>query len=147
MPVADVLAWCLMPNHFHFLLQLKEGVEPQKFSAQYRVLLSSYTRGVNKEKGWSGSLFQQNSKAKPLDARKGYPYICFQYIHQNPLRAGLVKELLHWPYSSYQEYMRKRPFNIAQLALAECLLGVPLQPDEFKMESQLAVPDHWRLVL
>jgi putative transposase len=46
-PVADLLAWCLMPNHFHFLLQLKQGRQPQEFSTQYRIVLSSYFRGIN----------------------------------------------------------------------------------------------------
>lgn len=146
-PVADMLAWCLMPNHFHFLLQLRSGTAPQHFSSAFRVLLSSYTRGINKERGWTGSIFQQNSKAKALDARKGYPYICFQYIHQNPLRAGLAEDLLYWPYSSYQEYAGKRFFGIVQKALAENLLSIPSQPDAFAQETELLVPDHWRSVL
>ncbi|EMR03813.1 Transposase [Cesiribacter andamanensis AMV16] len=146
-PVADVLAWCLMPNHVHLLLQLKKNREPQEFSTHYRVLLSSYSRGINKERGWSGSLFQQNSKFKPLDGRKGYPYICFHYIHQNPLRAGLVQELTAWPYSSIQEYVGKRPFGIVQQQVAAELLGISGEVEQFLQESALVIPEQWKGVL
>ena len=67
-PVCDILAYCLMPNHFHFLIHMNEesakiavrksgGIEVNKFSNGLRTVLSSYTRGVNIEQERTGTLF------------------------------------------------------------------------------------------
>ena len=56
----DILAYCLMPNHFHFLISTKTTFDPKKFSDSLRTLLSSYTRAILKQEGITGSLFQQN---------------------------------------------------------------------------------------
>jgi REP element-mobilizing transposase RayT len=70
-PVCDILAWCLMPNHFHFLIHanasstpvIKDGsVDRQRFSQGIKQLLSSYAKGINKQEGRTGSLFQQKTK-------------------------------------------------------------------------------------
>lgn len=69
LPVSDILAWCLMPNHFHFLIAANKNTckqaEKQKlnisqFSENLRLLLSQYTQAINKEQNLSGSLFRQN---------------------------------------------------------------------------------------
>jgi putative transposase len=71
-PFCDILGWCLMPNHFHFLvhaqagaiIEIKDGSFPrQQFSQSIKQLLSAYTKSVNKEFGFTGSLFQQKTKA------------------------------------------------------------------------------------
>src|SRR5689334_25089416 len=74
-PYCDLLCWCLMPNHFHFLVNANEkSVEPipnatipiQKMSEGIRLLLSSYAKGLQKQTGVKGNLFQQKTKAKPV---------------------------------------------------------------------------------
>jgi putative transposase len=118
-PVCDIIAYCLMPNHFHFLIQPNSssvgernsfGAKPmQELAYQIGILLSSYSQAINKERKTSGSLFQQKTKAKILSemsngSRISYFEQCFHYIHQNPIVAGLVKEVADWPYSSYLDY-------------------------------------------
>ncbi len=112
----ELLAYCLMPNHFHFLIQAndstvktveKAGIEQNMFSESIRILLSSYTQAINKQENRTGSLFTQNTKAKSLNyfpSKIDYGLICFNYIHQNPLQGGLVDKLEDWPYSSFKEY-------------------------------------------
>ena len=80
-PVADILSYCLMPNHFHWLIMLKEkGIEDtgiknpniirsdkknqQQISQSIAILLRSYTRAVNKQEHRSGSLFRHKTKLK-----------------------------------------------------------------------------------
>src|SRR5579863_6023331 len=67
-PKCDMMAWCLMPNHFHFLVHAnsnstqitKDGsFERQQFSQGTKMLLSSYSKAVNKQQKRTGSLFQQ----------------------------------------------------------------------------------------
>jgi putative transposase len=81
-----------MPNHFHFLVSTKSDFNSVKFSNAFRTLLSSYTRAIQKQENMTGSLFQQNTKAKELTDNK-YASSCFHYIHQNPFRSQLVDKL------------------------------------------------------
>ena len=96
-PHTEFICYCLMPNHFHFLIYTPMNFENSKFSNEFRILLSSYTRAINKQENRTGSLFQQNSKAKCLtyDSKRSpdYGLICFNYIYQNPLLAGLVEKM------------------------------------------------------
>lgn len=96
--MADLLAYGLMPNHFHLMIQVTEkSVQPVKIGSLMstkirnviRIIQSSYTQAINKENNFSGSLFQQNTKYKTLDSVL-HQIICFHYLHQNPLKAKLV---------------------------------------------------------
>jgi len=119
LPVAKIVSYCLMPNHFHFIIMATEGSikERAAFGGRpmqelpYRtgILISSYAQAINKQNGTTGSLFQQKTKAKILREEvngksESYLETCFFYVHQNPLEAGLVKNLSEWPYSSYPDY-------------------------------------------
>lgn len=109
-PTADILSWCLMPNHFHLLIHANErSVEPiqhgslqcQRFSNGIRMLLSSYTKAINKQEGKTGNLFQQKTKAKEiLRTDEWQLLIAFHYIYQNPLKAKLVSKMEDWRFSS-----------------------------------------------
>jgi putative transposase len=136
-PYADVIAWCLMPNHFHFMLyinteelEIEENknytyTKTRSINNSFAILLRSYTRSVHNQNKITGSLFQQGTKAVCLTDQTGYapawfqseygtiinipdpekehPQICFNYIHQNPVKAGLVKLAKNWVYSSYRD--------------------------------------------
>lgn len=131
LPFGDLLSWCLMPNHFHWQFYVKTTALPRHrvakrptdcnklvtLNTSIGVLLRSYTRGINKELNWSGSLFRNETKAKgklldelitanhPLFLNTGfYDHICFDYIHQNPVKANLVREASRWRFSSAREY-------------------------------------------
>lgn len=96
----DILAYCLMPNHFHILLRPnKQGCElvkpgglatttQQVLSRKLATIQSSYTQALQKQENFKGSLFQQKSKAKQLDfvatVGPNHTAICLHYIHQNP---------------------------------------------------------------
>lgn len=103
-PNCDVIAYCLMPNHFHLLISTNESV--QKVSSGLKILLSSYTRGVNAEQNRVGSLFQQNTKKKIINVNDNGKYLkrVFDYIHNNPVNAKLCNSAEDWSYSSYNEY-------------------------------------------
>jgi putative transposase len=112
-PCGNILAWCLMPNHFHFLIHVNDdGLRPIKsggilmpaITNAFRLLQSSYAKGINKEQNRTGNLFQQKTKAKCTNEAKDYSLIAFHYIHQNPVIAGLVKKPGDWQYSSFNDY-------------------------------------------
>ena len=121
-----------MPNHFHLLVHANDAsvvivrdgsFERQQFSQGMKMLLSSYTKGVNREQGCSGSLFQQKTKAKCV-TEKEYALTAFHYIHQNPLKAGLVGKMEDWPYSSFIDYIGRRNGTICKKNIANLYLNV-----------------------
>jgi putative transposase len=146
--LCDILAYCLMPNHFHLLIYIpttSEGLNfipnqnQQLLVRKIGTLLSSYSQAVNKQEGKSGSIFQQKTKSKILNSNN-YSTTCFHYIHQNPFRANLVSKIEDWPYSSFQDYLEGES-NICNIAMARELLEIPAMKDQFYNESYLVL-DH-----
>lgn len=158
LPFADVLAWCLMPNHFHLMVHVnhaeidellfygKSGSKSEgdfeinpnnnntplsrattciSFNKSLGIMLASYTRAINIQECFSGSLFRQKTKAICLTCidgvtpawhtvtgitkinsaapEKQYPNSCFNYIAFNPVKAGLVNNTQEWEFSSFSD--------------------------------------------
>lgn len=131
-PRCGLLAWCLMPNHFHFLVYTTEPscatLDRANLSVQYltegiRLALSTYTKGMNSLYNRTGNLFQQKTKAKILEDER-YPLTVFNYIHYNPVMASLAKEAKDWPYSSYHEYAGNPGYSFCDQNIAEKMLDV-----------------------
>ena len=117
----EFLAYCLMPNHFHFMVYVKNNELSQeennnRIINHFATLLRSYTRAINIQQKRTGSLFRQKTKSKNLyeygkrkiiigapPSRNNYAYNCLNYIHMNPVKAGLVKRLEDWEFSSFRE--------------------------------------------
>jgi putative transposase len=130
----DLLCYCLMPNHFHFMLiPNEEGCKNiilgervthmQTLSMVIGKTLSSYTKAINIQNQTSGNLFQKKTQAKCLtaddrDQLTYYLLTCFHYIHQNPLQANLVKKLKDWNYSSYPDYYGYRNGTLCNKVIA-----------------------------
>ena len=100
----DLLAYCLMPNHFHFLIYIKCDDFGSRIMMPFMV---SFTRSINHQEKRVGSLFQGTYKAKLIDNDESLIHVS-RYIHLNPFRAGLVKNLENWKYSSYPDYLGLR---------------------------------------
>ncbi len=134
-----ILAYCLMPNHFHWLIYINKDPLLKKIHplvSKIATLLSSYTQAINKQTGRSGSLFRQKTKAVPLDTQR-YALTCFHYIHQNPIRAGLVSEMGYWPYSSFLDYAGKRDGTLIDKQLTFQTLNI--RQHSFISQSQDAL--------
>ncbi len=130
-PVCDTFAYCLMPNHFHFLIRVLpenklEKYFQQKYERRYKKaflnfqtfgklvskefsnLFSSYTQAFNTQKGRIGSLFNPNFKQKKIDSEK-YLIKTVHYIHNNPIHHGFVGKIEDWKYSSYLALITTKP--------------------------------------
>ena len=172
LPYADVLAWCLMPNHFHLMVHVRavevavgkgfastgerggfaldrEGFAssetlshpapgetlPKKtrtLNHSVGIMLRSYTNAINKQEKRSGSLFRKQTKAECVNCPEGlspsfintktgtllavphmeYQQVCFDYIHNNPVKAGLVNSQTDWEFSSAKDYAGLRNGSI-----------------------------------
>ena len=107
----STLAYCLMPTHFHFVVKITTD-DCVSLKKSIATLLSCYIKAINREYTRHGSLFQPRSKAKEVDDEK-YLLTLITYVHQNPVRAKLVKGLSDWKYSSYAELVGIRDGTLA----------------------------------
>lgn len=101
------------------------------------MLLSSYARAINIRFERTGSLFQQNTKLKLTSGESlldDYSLICFNYIHYNPVKSGLVKSPDEYEFSSYNDFITNNPNSICNLELARKLLSLD-QNELFKFNS------------
>ena len=149
-PAAEIIAWCLMPNHFHFLIVanerscelINEKHRPnvQLLSKNIGTVLSSYTKAINKEFNQRGNLFSHNTKAKCLNDEVNncdYAITCFHYIHQNSLTAKLCNNLNEWKFSSYPDYAGKRNGVLINKELASELIN--FDTDNFETQSRTVI--------
>jgi putative transposase len=128
-PNCDLLAYCLMSNHFHFLIQTNEkslenvrigNIDLIKITNSFRLLLSEFAKEINVKYHRSGSLFRQKTKFKLVD--NGDPMYLknlIKYVFHNPLEAKLVSHLNDWEYSSYIDMIGKRKGKLCDLDLCK----------------------------
>jgi hypothetical protein len=132
---AHLVGYCIMPNHFHFLIVPKHPVlvdltptnkvlprlPTDEISEAIRILLMGFTKGYNKTFGITGSRFQQHTRCKfhHLGLAHG-----LTYLHNNPVEANLVKHPGEWGYSSFNEYsgLMSSEDCICNIALGKSLL-------------------------
>ena len=97
----SVFGWCLMGNHVHMLL--KEGKE--SISDTMRRIGVSYVLFYNDKYLTSGHLFEGRFRSEPVNS-EAYLKTVVRYIHQNPVKAGLVNRVEEWKWSSCRGYYR-----------------------------------------
>ncbi|PWS32807.1 transposase [Pedobacter paludis] len=102
-PCAEVYAYVLMPNHFHFFLKVTNQVDFEKGIKNFFI---SYSKVINLKYERVGSLFQGRYKSKKIDSESYYTRI-ITYIHQNPVQDNLVAYMGQYKYSSYQAYLSR----------------------------------------
>lgn len=95
-------AYCLMSNHIHLLLREEE----EELGIIMRRIGASYVYWYNGKYGRCGHLFQDRYKSETVEDDR-YLLTVLRYIHQNPLKAGLARDLKDYKWSSYSEYIKK----------------------------------------
>ena len=95
----QLLAYCLMDNHIHLLLEELEDLG----TAMKRITVG-YVLWHNHQYGRTGHLFQNRYSSEPVED-DAYLVTVARYIHQNPVKAGMVKKADSYPWSSYRHYM------------------------------------------
>ena len=106
-PIADTFAYCLLPNHFHILIQVKEqqGEDIKLASQQFANFFNSYTKSINKAYQRTGSLFEKRFGRTLIESHEQLQWLVI-YIHRNPQKHGLVADFRHYRYSSYPTLLK-----------------------------------------
>lgn len=133
-PVAETFAYCLMPNHFHLMVRVREEdvvfnfIKSRKpslqgfqtlegfskiISRQFSHLFNGYSQAYNKKYDRRGSLFIPNFKRKLIN-NDAYFIRLIAYIHNNPIHHGFVKDLNDWPHSSWHSYLVNKRTKLAR---------------------------------
>jgi REP element-mobilizing transposase RayT len=121
----EIVAYCLMPNHYHLLVHLKTD----DLSALMQPLALSYTKAINKRYTRVGSLFQGRFKAICVD-RDDYLLHLSRYIHLNPVAARLAGRPEDWEFSSYLEFIGRRNGTLPK---PEAVLSQFPSPDAYRL--------------
>ena len=99
-----IIAYCLMPNHYHFLLR-QDG--ETLVSVFMQAVFNSYTKAFNKKYARTGTLFEERFRAIAVAQYDYLLHLC-RYIHSNPVNGGLTKDPGEWPFSNYLEWVGRR---------------------------------------
>jgi REP element-mobilizing transposase RayT len=108
----DTFAYCLLENHFHFLVRPKIHC-PETISERMRRFFISYSMAINIQEKRKGNLFQRGFKRKIIDDER-YLYAVVYYIHSNPVHHKLAKDLKEYPYSSYFQLTNVNETNLCR---------------------------------
>ena len=125
--IAETFAWCLMKNHFHFLIRIKEQecikIEKSKngkllknldqnfLSRQFGNLFNAYSQSFNSRTKRTGGLFQTPFKRKLIITEDYFTTVIF-YIHNNPVKHGFCERMIDYPWSSYATIISFTPTKL-----------------------------------
>jgi putative transposase len=150
-PISETYAYCLLHNHLHFFLRIRnkseiarnnEGDKDAKVLLQtspgqhFSNLFNAYAKTINNTFNRTGSLFQHPFGRIPVTNQK-YCEGLIRYIHQNPQHHGFVKDFREWPFSSFHTLQARGHHNPAGFI---SLTKVDADPRQF--ESHFKAPDY-----
>ncbi len=130
LPVCRIYAYCLMPDHFHLVIEVRHEEELQilwrkngskiiltademalKTSKAFGNFFSSYTQSFNKVYNRKGSLFIPVMKTGLINDESSFCKV-IHYTHANPVHHGFTKTFDAWPHSSYKIFLSNSPTKI-----------------------------------
>lgn len=109
LPIADVYAYCLLKNHFHIVLKIKDKVDlPEKLKEKIHLpfsnLFNSYSKSINKAYNRTGSLFQEHLQRNRIED-ENYLKQLIIYVHLNPVKHKFSERFETYLHSSYRSYL------------------------------------------
>lgn len=154
-PVAETYAYCLMKNHFHFLIRIRDeetikdrmwqnpnSLSVSEFcSKQLSNCFNAFTKAMNKRYHLTGSLFQKRFERKRVE-NKAYLLTLISYIHQNPQKHGFVEDFRDYPYSSYKSHLSEKQTRLKRMSVFELFGGkegfIQIQNQEISVDDKFA---------
>jgi putative transposase len=132
----SIIAYCLMPNHYHFLLR-QDGDLP--LCEAIRDTFNTYVQGLNKKAKRHGALFQGRFNAIMINDEEYLIHLC-RYIHRNPIDSfkPLVGRLEDWAYSNYPEWIGRRNGKLVDRNFVKGCFANGAEYEAFVMETPSA---------
>jgi REP element-mobilizing transposase RayT len=148
-PVALTFAYCLLRNHYHLLVRVRNEEEQMVYqkenqtckvsetlqvspvsqvyhpldpSRQFSHLFNAYTKAINNAYGRTGGLFEGRFKRVPVRSQQHLVYLV-TYIHRNPEKHGFVDDFREWPYSSYHALNSEKPTRVQREEVLDWFQG------------------------
>lgn len=140
----ETLAFCLIPNHFHFLVKTKENTTNGLIVKAFSDFLNSYSKSINKALGRNGALFQRKFKRKKIDSDDYLSRIVI-YIHLNPLKHKLTNDALDWKYSSFRSYLSGNQSKLNRELVLEWFGGLDGFKQAHQANTELYIPEEFTL--
>lgn len=103
-----IIAFCIMDNHAHLLVEISEIKRLSEFMWKINFEFAKY---YNKEEKRVGVVFRNRYRLEEIYEEK-YLLRCIAYIHNNPVKAGIVKDCKEYRYSNYNEYKAKNEYIV-----------------------------------
>ncbi len=135
-PIADVYAYCLLKNHFHIVLKIKDVEHiPEKYLEKIHLPFSnffnSYSKSINKTYNRTGSLFQEHlQRNRILD--ENYLKQLIVYVHLNPIKHKFTKTFENYLHSSYKSYLSNKETSLERDFILQLFGGL----ENFKFQHQ-----------
>lgn len=107
----EVWSYCLIANHFHFLVRVLTNDTADSAMESWRRLAISYTQAINKQENRRGSLFQEHPKHL-LVSSDAHLLGLIRYIHNNPIHHGVTEQPESWRFSSYAAFFSDAPSRV-----------------------------------
>lgn len=123
--LVDIICYCLMPNHFHFLLKQNRDKGISEFISK---VTNSYTKYFNIKFRRYGPLFQGMFKAVHIETDEQLTHLS-RYIHLNPLVGFVTKDLDSYQWSSYRDYIG---LNKSSVCAKNIVLGQFKSTDDYR---------------
>jgi len=120
----SVLAFCLMTNHVHLVLQ--PGDDPSALGKLMKRLAGRQTRHVNRRAGRRGTLWESRYKSSPIETDR-YLLACCRYVELNPLRARMVSAPEDYAWSSVRQRLGLEPAWVDRDPSFEALARSPAE--------------------
>lgn len=108
----DIYSYCIMSNHAHFLVR----AELRVLSVFMASILAEYAAYYNFKHNRNGHVFQNRFLSECINDER-YFWSCMRYIHLNPVKAGMVKGIAKYKYSSVREYLDEIPEILSDKAI------------------------------
>lgn len=131
--IVEIIAFCLMGNHFHFLVKQARDNGVSKFMANF---MNSYTKYFNTKYQRVGPLFQGAFKAVHIESDEQLLHVS-RYIHLNPVSGFKVKpdELKDYQWSSYPSYIGVSDLNLIDKDIVMDFFKKPVKYEEFVLDQ------------
>lgn len=97
----EILAICILPNHFHTIWKLPEGDD--NYPKRWRLIKAYFTKRLKSDFGYKHKVWQNRYWEHTIEGERDFQ-ACFDYVHYNPVHHALVKDIRDWLYSSWHKF-------------------------------------------